>query len=130
MAARESPRLCSAWIRPTVSVFISLGLPSVTPCDAFLGECVAGALSDQPPFANCANVASTFAIISPAGRQRRRTRRATRRNHRLRELFDGSWTRHVGTDRGRTLHWGRASGDPGVTLALLGFAKPETKNCA
>jgi hypothetical protein len=23
----------------------------------------------------------------------------------LREVFDGSWTRHVGTDGGRTLHW-------------------------
>jgi hypothetical protein len=23
----------------------------------------------------------------------------------LRELYDGSWTRHVGTDGGRTLHW-------------------------
>lgn len=23
----------------------------------------------------------------------------------LREIFDGSWTRHVGTDGGRTLHW-------------------------
>src|SRR5207247_1342013 len=23
----------------------------------------------------------------------------------LREVFDGSWTRHVGTDGGKTLHW-------------------------
>ena len=37
----------------------------------------------------------------------------------LREVYDGSWTRHVGTDGGRTLHWeGRVGMVAGCTPAI------------
>jgi hypothetical protein len=37
----------------------------------------------------------------------------------LREIFDGSWTRHVGTDGGKTLHWqGRVGLIGGVTPTI------------
>jgi hypothetical protein len=37
----------------------------------------------------------------------------------LREIYDGSWTRHVGTDGGRTLHWrGKLGLVAGVTPAV------------
>lgn len=35
----------------------------------------------------------------------------------LREVYDGSWTRHVGTDGGRTLHW---SGKVGLLAGCTG----------
>jgi hypothetical protein len=37
----------------------------------------------------------------------------------LREIYDGSWTRHVGTDGGRTLHWsGKLGLIAGCTTAI------------
>jgi len=37
----------------------------------------------------------------------------------LREIYDGSWTRHVGTDGGRTLHWsGKVALIAGCTPAI------------
>lgn len=37
----------------------------------------------------------------------------------LREIYDGSWTRHVGTDGGRTLHWkGKVGFVGGVTPTI------------
>ena len=37
----------------------------------------------------------------------------------LREVFDGSWTRHVGTDGGKTLHWsGKVGFVAGCTPAV------------
>jgi hypothetical protein len=37
----------------------------------------------------------------------------------LREVYDGSWTRHVGTDGGRTLHWsGKVGLVAGVTPSI------------
>lgn len=37
----------------------------------------------------------------------------------LRELYDGSWTRHIGTDGGRTLHWsGKVGFIAGCTPAI------------
>ncbi len=37
----------------------------------------------------------------------------------LREIYDGSWTRHIGSDGGRTLHWeGKVGLVGGVTPAL------------
>ncbi len=37
----------------------------------------------------------------------------------LREIYDGSWTRHVGVDGGRTLHWGGKLGMIGACTSVI-----------
>lgn len=52
-------------------------------------------------------------VLSMNGDERARTLAA------LREIYDGSWTRHVGTDGGKTLHWaGKIGLLFGATTAL------------
>jgi hypothetical protein len=96
-------------------------LPNVVQCNADAAGRSAAHRKQHAPgargacFGRSAPSGSSCARISAASYQctpRRRPRSAA-----LREVYDGAWTRHVGTDGGRTLTW---EGKVGLLFAATG----------